>query len=709
MNPLTAAAALLEVVLLGPWIWARQRRGVRLGNALLVPSFLTGTAILGTVISSTPRLPAVAAFTVYCGLVLWRVVAIRPHEIDRRIWRAARRLGLTRPPLIIPGAITLALMLSSVVSVGLLAQSIPVLVITLVMVGICLGVVAVPKRHWLALIAGPFALTLTGIALGALDGSWQWVDSSNSASQATAQLVASQLALGVVPIAVATVGGQVAISWIGPRATKAVPVGWVIGSIGAVLLSVGIDIFLIGHGTSSVVWTELAELTACVTVAFAGLAVLAIVRSLEPENVAQRFARRLDRAWLLSLQVPGRAVGERPIYLDDPFHAIERVLSAAVGKDTEQQLFRVALAVLTDRIKQIGFTRTLDNHGRETFAGPLVEVEASLDAYLADELEALVYLAAQQRRHWAIDELIGFRQNLQPVVYKWVETGPDTAFGTRSEAAFPLRGGPFRVPDGCQTYALLFRASLEGGLDENAWLAAIRLSAFFRRGLQELPTPEGVFRVDPGAQYPGTPSAGAEVRDAIEGFGFVYRRLVESAVHAKNLRALEGLAVVPEEIVDAALGTADERWASWLADQGLRLGLEAAMGAEELGSFVMPLRTFLITLQAGNTAHARIAESLGLWVPPIIRAGQSKLTIPAVMEFTMIALHLLPAYPIEAARVTDAMVTVKDRMIQTNAPGTRSVATEVDARLKQLRQNAGASLNQFNRTLRNLRKARHIS
>src|SRR5579872_1576734 len=117
MNPLTATAALLEVILLGPWIWARQRRGVRLGNAFLVPGLLIAAAILGTVVSSTPRLPAVLGFIVYCGLVVWRVVAIRPHEIDRRIWRVAWRLGLTRPPLIIPGAVTLGLMLSTVVSV----------------------------------------------------------------------------------------------------------------------------------------------------------------------------------------------------------------------------------------------------------------------------------------------------------------------------------------------------------------------------------------------------------------------------------------------------------------------------------------------------------------------------------------------------------------------------------------------------------------
>ncbi len=75
----------------------------------------------------------------------------------------------------------------------------------------------------------------------------------------------------------------------------------------------------------------------------------------------------------------------------------------------------------------------------------------------------------------------------------------------------------------------------------------------------------------------------------------------------------------------------------------------------------------------------------------------------------MIALHLLPAYPNEAARVTDAMITVRDRMIQRNVPGARSVATEVDARIAQLRQNAGASLNQFNRVLRHLRKARQVS
>lgn len=709
MNPLTAAAALLEVVLAGPWIWARQQRGVRLRNALLVPGLLVAIAIVSTAIPSDPRLPAVAAFVAYAVLIGWRVVAIRPLESDRYVWRAARRFGLRQPPLIVSPALTLALMLSTVTCVALMAQSIPILLVGLTTVGFCVALFKVPESQWLKVVSPPLVIAIVGIALGAVDRSWSWIDPSSTSSVST-QLVSAQLALGVVPIAVATVGGQVAISWIGPRATRAIPIGWVLGSIGAVLVSVTLDLFLIGHASSSIVWVELAELVAVVTVAFAGLAVLNIVRSLEPERVAQRFVRRLDRNWLQSLlQSPGRRLAERPVYLDDPFRAVERVLSAAVGRDTEQQLFRVCLALLADQIRLIGFTRTVDDHDRETFAGPLVEVEAALDDYLAGELEALVYVAAQQRRHWAVEELIRFRHSLQPVVTAWVETGPTTAFGTPSEAPFPLRGAPLRVPDGCQTYALVFRASLDGGLDESAWLAAVRLAGFIRRGLKELPPADGVLRIDPNAQAPGQPGAGAELRDAIEGFDFVFRRWVRAAVSARNVRALEGLASVPEDIVDAALRTTDDRWAPWLADRGLRLGVEAAIGAEELGEFVMPLRMYMFPLQAGNSAHAGIAESLALWVPPIIRAGQRKLPVGAIVEFSMIALDLLPAYPNEAARIADAIVLVKDRMLESKAPGAKAVANEVDARIKQLRQNAGASLNQFNRALRNLRKARQVS
>src|SRR5713226_5853813 len=107
MNPMIGAAALMESVLLGPWVWARGLRGVPVSKAITVPLVLTALAIIGAGISGSPHLPALGAFVLYGGLVAWRVLAIRPLSIDSRFWSVAWRLGLRRPPLIIPSRITL--------------------------------------------------------------------------------------------------------------------------------------------------------------------------------------------------------------------------------------------------------------------------------------------------------------------------------------------------------------------------------------------------------------------------------------------------------------------------------------------------------------------------------------------------------------------------------------------------------------------------
>ncbi len=626
----------------------------------------------------------------YAVSVVVRLLHLGPPRVWALRYRIARLLRLPRLHMS-----TLTVWITVVICIGLVSAS----AVTLVMVAagiLGLYIVRWPYDHttfetwtW----AG--ALILLAVLLSILERRVVWI--GDPRPDIDAQLIAVQLVVAVIPLTVAAAAAQLAVTWLGIRAAMAVPLGWIVASFFASIVSIAVDLWLFGRGTTGQRSTELAEIMALLVVVAVVLSMVHLIPNLDPESVNARLVHRLNRDWLQRV-VFGHGPHVAPqVIARDRFNAVERVVHLASTQESDRHLLQDVLAQLSGRLEELG------TFGRQVradleIAGPPPEVEIALDLYFAERFQPLIDEVASDKREWVLDYLLRFRGWLERSVERHVATGPNTGRLVSLSSPAIMRRWHNAYPSGLALYGVIIDAAIRNNLGEIAADSIIRAGRYAQRAIGNLPDSKTVSLLQPlgsGRQY----SPSDEQFWGLDSYFGCLLEWTRSGVTRKLREVPLRVAGQLRSFYDIAAEQRDEGWMRWLIQTTASTASRVAQVAAESGilAFALPVR--FRSFSKANPAELEIAERVASILPDLL------LTISGVyswwslgmsaMNFTQ---ELLPDFPVQSGAIAAVVVHLESSRRRSDAE--QHLMLPVQAVLAQVRGHAGDSRHEFDRAYR---------
>ncbi len=591
----------------------------------------------------------VIAGTGYILSVLWRANLLAPHAVTT--WRYEHHLVspverfVRLPP---AGAWLAAFAAVSTASTNPIVWCLTI--------GAAVLVVTLRGKHepleltsffWAAAILDAQALVLLG------SDRLNWVGVAHT--DALGQLIVIQLALDVIPVTIALAAAQLAINWLGVRAALAIPIAGVGTALGGAVVSIAIDVLLLGTSALSPYQLRLAEVLAVLTTALAFLAIAQLIKALEPEAINIRLTRRLNHDWLEEVRYGHTSFGQRHIHRDR-FDAVERVLHQVALSEGDSQITQDLVLRLEERIRQVGKLHTSVANDIEE-RGPDKQLESSLDSYLAARLQPLIDELASGEVLWALDQLLQLRRSLEPSRAKRIATGATAYRLQELPAPASFSRSVEDLPTGLLFYATVASAGVSNRIDAVAASAFNRSRAYLRRALSDLPPSETVSRVS------GVPHA-TQVFTEGDDFAMTlehYLRQIEAwagecAEHSLP-SAMRMLAWTLEEPLMAA-ATAEASWARWLSRTAMPAISRTARLADRAGMRVYLPSRYAFPLDKTNPAHVEVAGAIDDWVPEII-VGLKHYDWFVRHDALDMAESLAPLFPVTSGRLSAAVAVAE--------------------------------------------------
>jgi hypothetical protein len=664
-EPVTVVVVIAEALLLVATFRRRRSRE----NVLLIPLAL---AIGGLQFAIPPI--AVAAAIGYAASVIWRVAEVA--GLNFRILIALRKRGIDVgwrpwfvPPIVVTGAICLALAKLGAVSALAL--------IVFLVLSWQLPLLAPrgwPKRQIIEVTAYAVEpVAILAVVLTVATGYVQWANPA-LAKDVLPQVIAVQVALGLIPLTLLTFAAQFIVGSSGVSAYVVLPYRRTLAAIAVVVASIGWDIVLLGAG-SGPGDIELAQMFAAVAIATALLASLVSLGYLRLERTALALVGRLDRRWL-------RAVGHR--YQDrladripnDPFGPVERLLYIAATRDSDIRLFRSTVGHLYERLRDLVQV--------EGPTGQIRRLEVAMDEYLALALPALVQDVAKERKTWALQTLVSLRHALED---DWL-----VPLGATPEAVGPryLERTFFdNPPSGLQFYGLIAEQSLESGMDHLGWETVIRVAAFSEKALMALPDPTGVHDIDPAA--PIVYQGDAPAQHAADGIDSLLSHLsswAKAAAETGRAEMLHSVAFALKGLTDQTLQLEDARWTGWIAARTARVAYEVATLGIAHGQDAYSVPAEHRHLSATRDVDREFVNSVTVWSALSVASSATVVSWSLLASTAVLAMSWLPDFLEEAAFLAASIEYLREKLGQLPATPERSYLIEwCDRRLNQVCSN----------------------
>lgn len=620
----------------------------------------------------------------YAASLLWRVIALNWRRLTRvRLWLARHgyERGL-RPspstPVLIAGGTSLALLVPDAFSLAAL-------------IGLVIAT-ATTSFEWRGERGGypirgmsiaasanvvglAFLLAVAGVTL-------QWA-TPQSASDVLPQLVAVQIALGLLPLTAITVATQFVAGAAGAGAAGVLPWRRAVAVVGLVLTSIAYDFYLLASpvGVGDLEW---AETIALASIGVSMLTSAYVAYFLRLGWVAHALVERLSSAWLDEV---ARKYQEpyQPWFGPEPFRDLERLLYLAATRDSDIRLFRGTIAEIDERIRTLVRRRPPADPWR---------VEMGLDEHVARNLSALLDDAARQRKPWVLESLIWFREELSDTVMgvRFGQTRPP-------HTQFLERTGYADAPSGLQLLAAVVEAAIDGGLVLEGRRAAYRAARYVVDRLAALPDPTGVWEIDPNAPVKFQAEAPAQhasdvIEDVLRVFSNWADRAAAQGVYEMGVAAADTVAT----LTGASRELSDPRWARWLAREGVMRAFSIAQRGLRAGQLWYELPTRHQDYARANQSHVEVVDAMSFWVPYTIATCAPVASYMLIVSATMLGLAWIREFPEEAGTIAAALEYIKRRRGQ--LPPTDDgvvVLREVDQRLQQLRGSVGAGGEAFDR------------
>jgi hypothetical protein len=640
-------------------------------------------------IGTHPVAPApllIAAVAGYAASVVWRVIQVptRPQQ-QAKLWLFRHGydpgIGMSpRAPIVMAAAASAALLVPDAWSLVALLGFVAVTVWDSVewqrqrgpgsRMGYPLGAMSV------AAVANVPGLALL---LAVAGGTLTWADPT-AAKEVLPQLVATQIALGLLPLTALSFAASFVVSSAGVGAIRALPwktTGFVLFFV---LLSISYDLVQLGSTTrqGDLEWLELVGLVAILTSLVASVYVTYYLRL---GRIATALVRRVDMAWLDEV---ARKYQEpyQPWFGPDPLRDIERFLYFAATRESDIRMFEATLQELVERMRFVAQRRAPKNDPR---------LEFGLDEHFAHTFQALIDEAAKQRKGWVLESLIWFRGQ----VTEWViENGPGAPHAARPHLQ---RTAYLDPPSGLQLLGRIVEAAIENGLEEEGQRGVARFARYAQERISGLPDPTGVFDIDPDPNAHFQADAPAyQVASAIESVLQTLRRWAERAADQHCEEVGETVALSLSWLVSHAADLPDPRWARWLANEVVSAALMTAIAGLPTRKlwFAVPARHVDFTAQ--NASHAAVVDAMSFWVPYSIAKCAPVADFGLVMDAATLARELMPGFIDVAAAIGAALEWTRER--RRDLPATDDdvfVLRELDRRLARLREAAGARVGEY--------------
>ncbi len=600
-------------------------------------------------------------------------------------------LSFNASPLVVAGS-SIALAAASSISAGSSLRSATALIVALALMwrlDQLRPVPPLPAAMWL------LALGYLSVFFGVLDGSLSWVNSAADKASIFGQLIAVQLVLGVLPLTVAAVTGQISITWLGLTARPAL-LGTAF-SLGGLILSLVIDLVLMGRSAVSTQSIEIAEVLSALVVMIAIGITYRLVQGLRTEAITAARVRRLDRGWVHYVRNLYRHSPGRISTRNDPFDSIERILLHS-ARNADSQVFQDALNQASRRLQEIASNPV--QQGDDEYSGPELATEIAFDEYLARQLAPLIQEVARQKVRWALDALLDFRWGLERSGIRWRQEPEGSRTGSQLVVPTIIRGDRVGAPSGVRFYAAIADASLEEGLDREASSAIVRASRYINRVFVRLPSPEGIFELDQTARR-GASAQAADAQGVVDGIGgylHTLRRWSEVTVRGRLTESLRFLSWAVEDLLSGAGKIEEPCWADWFARQAAFAAYDIALLAanSRLLAYQVPHFHFQGNFRMSREADVRLTRRLMEWVPITLKKIAGVADYLTVVDTTMLALLCFPECIELAAALAAALSFIGDEAAKVPADPERALLLiEVSARLEQIRRGAGAAREEF--------------
>lgn len=517
-----------------------------------------------------------------------------------------------------------------------------------------------------------FGATLLSIVLGEVD----WV---SSPSQELIGLLASgQLLLGVIPITVAGAIAPLLVGWLGLRGIAAVPRGWLVLSLVALLASVAIDIGLLGMRAIPSHTAVLAETLSLLVLLLAGLTIVQIFELLDPERVLHRLVQRLDDTWVQ--RVRSRGQHGATAFPSDPFDAIERLLITAALRDRDRALFAQALQQLLRRIDALAFESVAND---ASVRGPNPELEADLDLYITGRLGALLVDGIAARLRWVSIDLLAFRAALEPARRYFGGRFPRAATGYSGPALLTRGTGIRELPPGFTFYGLIANLAIRYGSDDDASDAFRAICRQLERTLQTVPSIETSMMLSGDT----TPGPADHFAWDFDGILRVLMRLSEDAASRQMKESLRQLGWGLASLIEQAVKLDDERWAASLIQTiGSAASSVAAAGAA-IGARAYRVPQPPDALFGGGELTCRLAEPLAAAVElAMLNAPQDVVGGVSVLEVSWLVEGMSKSCPSAAGALAASHLYVARRYQVKGLTEVERADTQISARVRPMQR-----------------------
>jgi len=331
------------------------------------------------------------------------------------------------------------------------------------------------------------ALLVWGL-LGTATGSLDLVD-SEAASQTLSALITAQAVFGLLPLSLVMVLVEASSGLYSTRLVRRVAgmrEAWL--ALIPLSLSLFLDLWLVAQPAQHRgAKPDFAFVLAIVITVGAVWVAWRLPRRISPEHLMREVLSALDKSWF---RLVSQAYGPRvPRWIDlrysDPFRDVERLLAATLERN-DRQTFKDLTSMLAEHLES-----TFEQRKRRElleYQGLSPEHEGIFDSFLADQLSPLIEQAAEQRRAWALNDVIDLRRQIHPTLWREEPTSATSANLRHEHPPVDLIEDECRKPPHPNLLlGKVIEAALEARLEKTAERAGYAIDRELQRALANCP------------------------------------------------------------------------------------------------------------------------------------------------------------------------------------------------------------------------------
>jgi hypothetical protein len=631
----------------------------------------------------------------YTGYLVYRLGDFIPLSLHLRLGSAKamvarRRIGrallkfLTQPWRRMWGQTSA--MLVALVSLVLISPGPWQLVAALV----CGGAILWLRRPWdqesLPAFAVPALVCWAALLVSIADFTLVW--SKPATAELVTQLVASQIALALIPVTIAAAGMQFAVQWIGLRGLGVVPYNWVGATLFTLVVSLSADILAVSGMQYDARGTQYLEVVALGEVAGASLLIALLVRRMEPEIVTDRLAQGLTGEWALQVVGASQALGSffRPLHRDR-FNSLERILYRSAVLEGEVEVFRDTLAAVSRRLVQL---RPRQDGTLDPLLGVDLEFEVASDIYFANRFGPLIDEACARRMEWPLLELVSFREEWSG---RQVVRGAH-GNGTIADADARLDAFHGDVPSGMRLCSMILDRSLQAGLEWSCNGGLASAARYVRRAMNtragaksHAPAGERQSRVGTYQDNPASNGLHSWI-DMLEGVG------VAAANKGMNRIAWNAAGYLGDAM-DIACRLDDPEWAREIASAALQ-SFVAVAGEGSKHGMNLTSSTLLVLIDADTPSAEAVRGRLSAFFPALVEAAQPTMNAGTATTLAMLAQDVARADSMAGGQMAAAL----DRVRQSDPNPVWEVPSATQAQRIRMVREAAANREDFDKAFR---------